>query len=156
MSFTDFSEDQFIKTVDTGEKIKMGSFQTPENGELVYMRITPYWEGKIPTTEQVRLNIYSNPEYTALLYQSDYSDLVDISNKSTNWIGWLRIDFNREPVNLNSTYYVEAEYNNYTRTGSYFQSLCWDFPFPIYGSSNSLFFDNPLQMQIIYAVDRSN
>ena len=157
MAVLDISKTQYIKTVDTGEEIRMGSFKTVKSGELRFIRITMYWIGKIPDTEQVRVNIYSDSGYDSLLYQSDWRDLGDITGATSEYFAYVRCDFDRVNLNKENTYYIAAEYNNYTRNGStYYQALVYDFPFPKNDNSEEIFFDHPLQFEIYHYVPRSS
>ena len=150
MAYQDFAKDQYLKTVDTGEEIKMCSFQSARDEQLRYIKIGVYWEGQTPTTEQVRATIYSDSDYSSQLYQTSFTDLVDVTNKGTNWIGWIRTDFPTiVNINKNLTYYLACDFANYTRNGDIsFMSILYDFPFGIY-SNQSLFFDNSLQMILL-------
>jgi len=149
MAFQDFAADQYIKTVDTGEEIRVGSFQTIKNLELKYIRLTIYIDGAIPTNEQVRVNIYSDIGTTSKIFSSEWSNLSEINGVSSRWLGWVRTDFDRQNINKELIYYPTIELNNYTRVpGSYYIGFCYDFPFPIYDNSEDLFYNHPLQMQL--------
>lgn len=159
MSFLDFAKTQYIKTVDTGEEIRMGSFKDARNEELKHFRLSIYIQGTaLITTEQVRVNIYSENTYTAKMFCSNWSNISDIENLQgdVGWIGWIRIDFNRENINKNLTYYPTIELNNYTRDAQdFYIGFCHDFPFPIYDNLEDLFYKHPLQMQIFGYIPRS-
>ena len=152
MAYQDFADEQYFKTIDTSETPVMGTFQTADNIELQYIQVIIWIQDvtALGGSEQIRLNIYSEDTYTALLYQSNWRSISDITNLgSQNWTGLLRIDFNRENINKNLTYYVRAELQNYTRNADDFWiGLSHDFPFPIYDNGESKFFDHPLAMEI--------
>lgn len=149
MAFLDFSKVQYIKTMDTGEEIRMGAFKTANNMELKYFRVTLYVNGDISGNEELRVNIYSNAITTGLLYQSSWAKLSDISNLGTRWLGWLRLDFNREAINKRLYYYPTVEARNYTRNvNDYYLGFAHDFPYPIFDNGESLYYKHPLQMQI--------
>ena len=154
MAFKDFSKVQYIKTIDTGELVKIGSFNTVNNLELKYMRLTVYVESMALTTEQIRINIYSDIDCTSKLFSSDWCTLSDISGLSSRWIGWVRIDFNRQPINKLLTYYAAIESQNYTRTASNYIGCSFDFPFPIYENNENDFYNHPLQFQLFGYTDR--
>lgn len=157
MAFLDFSDRQFIKTVDTGEEVQMGFFQTTKNMQLAHIRPTIHINGKVCTTEKLRMNIYSDMGYTSLLYQSAWADLNQIPTTSLDWIGWIRLDFNRENINKELRYYPTLELSGYTRVvGVSYIGFCYDFPFPIYDNLLTNFYEHPLQMQIFGYVDRRN
>lgn len=152
MAFTDFADTQYIKSIDTGEEIRVGSFQTIRNEELVYYRPTIYINGTATiSNEKMRVNIYSDSAYTSKLYSSEWASLSDISGLTDTgyWIGWVRLDFNNENLNLNKIYYPTIEMSDYTRNGETFWiGACHDFPFPIYDNSENFFYDHPLALQL--------
>lgn len=156
MAFQDFSETLYIKTMDTGEEIRVGSFATANNMELKYIRLTLYIDGATPTNEQIRMKIYSDSGFSSLLYTSDWSTLSDITGVSSRWLGWVRVDFNRENINKNKTYYATIESQNYTRIlGTYDIGFAYDFPYPLYDNSENLFYNHPIQTQIFGYINRS-
>lgn len=159
MAFLDFADTQYTKTVDTGEEVEVGAFQLAKNLELSAIRPTIYITGTSSiTTEKFRMNIYSDVGYTSLLYQSSYANISDIVGLTTKerWMGWVRLDFNRESINKNIKYYPTLEVANYTRNGdTFYVGFNYDFPFPIYDNSEDFFFNHPLQTQIFGYLPRS-
>ena len=156
MAFKDFSDVQYIKTVDTGEEISIGSFIPPKNMGIAYMRSTIFISGQVPTTERMRINIYSDLDNTSKIFASDWSNLNEIVGVTSSWIGWIRVDFNKEPLNKYLSYYPTIELDGYTRTPTYFIGFCYDFPFPIYDNAEPLFYKHPLQFQLFGYVARSD
>lgn len=149
MAFLDFAKDQYIKTMDTGELIRMGSFKVAKSMEIKYARVTIFIDGQLQANEQIRINVYSDPTTTSLMYSSSWRSLSDITNVSERWLGWLRLDFDRQNWNKNYTYYLAIEAQNYTAIlGTYTIGFAYDFPFPIYDNSQSLFYNHPLQCQL--------
>jgi hypothetical protein len=149
MAFLDFSDNQYIKFADTGEDIRMGGFSTVNNMELKHIRTTIYIDGAIPTTERMKIEIHGHIGVQSLLYTSDWANLADIANVSDRWLGWIRIDFNREPINKDVTYYPKIVLDNYTAiAGSFRIGFAYDFPFPVYDNSQDLFYNHPIAMQI--------
>lgn len=161
MSFYDFSAEQYVKTIDTGESIRMGNFQVASALELAHIRVLLFIHGvtSLSGSEQIRLKIYSNQYYysSTLLYMSSWANINDITNLgSVDWIGWITIDFARENINKNFVYYVEAEFQNYTRNSeTFYLGLSHDFPWPIYDNSEDLFYDHPLAMAIFGYKERA-
>lgn len=159
MAFKDFSQDQFVKSLDTGEEGRMGSFTTSVNGELDAVRVLIYIEGvsSLGGTEQIRCKMHGEATFSSPIYTSSFSNISDIPNLgSTNWIGYIRMDFNRENLNQNITYFPTVELQNYTRSGdTFFIGLSYDFPSPIYGTG-SVFYRNPLAMQWFNFVSRDD
>lgn len=161
MAFKDFSEEQYIKTINTGETPRLGTFKVLTSGELVYMRVKLYINGLFGGSEQVRLKINSDTAYSSALYTSDWSEISEVVDENDaaitgNWLGWIRIDFNNENINKNLTYYVSAEFANYTRNaGTFYLGLAYDFPYSIYDNSENLFYNHPLAMELFLRVERS-
>lgn len=161
MSFYDFSAEQYVKTIDTSETIRMGSFQVATSLELAHIRILLFIHGvtSLGGSEQVRLKIYTDQYYesSTLLYTSSWATVSDITNLGVaDWIGWITIDFDRENLNKNQAYYVLAEFQNYTRNSeTFYFGLSHDFPWPIYDNSENLFYDHPLAMAIFGYKERS-
>ena len=161
MGFLDFADTQYIKTIDTSETPNMGSFSVTDNGELKYMRVKLFVNGTLGGTEQIRLKIYSDAALTSVLYTSDWSEISNITDENGviatgDWFGWIRMDFNRESINKNLTYYVEAEFNNYTRNlDTYYLGLAHDFPFPVFDNGQSLFYNHPLAFEIFTYIERA-
>lgn len=152
MAFKDFASTQYCKTIDTGELVRLGSFQETTNGFLAHIRAMLVIRGvtNLAGTEKIRLKIFSDVGFSSLLYTSEWSNLSDITGLgSADWIGWIRCDFNKHPINKNLVYYVAAELTGYTRNADIFWcGLNYDFPFPVYDNSENLFYDHPLAMQI--------
>jgi hypothetical protein len=155
MAFKDFSDTQYIKTVDTGEEIRIGSFFPPKNLELAYMRATIFISGAVPTNEEMRINVYSDDAYSSKLFSSEWSKLSDIEGVTSYWIGWLRVTLDRQPLNKFIKYYHTIEFRNYTRTPTYFLGAAYDFPFPIYDNGETYFYNHSLQFQLFGYVKRS-
>lgn len=163
MSFLDFNEDQYIKTLDTNEKSSMGSFQTIESGEIYALRILIYINdiAAMAGNEQIRVNIYSDYDYLQLLYTSNWTNIADIAlhdetyGTTQGWYGWLATYFNEENISNKLTYYLEIETNNYTRTSSRYIGLGYDYPFPVYGERKEAFNEHPLAFELyMYFGDR--
>lgn len=150
MAFKDFSNIQYIKTIDTGEEIRMGGFKVASNSEIEYMRPTIYINNGTITNEEMRVNIYSDYGTTSKIFSSSWTKLSDISGMTTlYWIGWVRVDFNREPLNKYIWYYPAIELRNYTRVfGGLYIGAAYDFPFPKYDNGQPYFYRHPLQLEI--------
>ena len=154
MSFYDFSENQYVKTVDTSELVRMGGIKPASNIELAHIRVLLFIHDvtMLSGSEAIRLNVYSSTYYysSTYMFSSSYKNISDITNLGANdWIGWVTVDFNRQNLNKNFYYYVEAEFSNYTRNGeSFYFGLSRDFPVPIYDNSENLFYNHPLAMAL--------
>lgn len=163
MSFLDFNEDQYIKVIDTGEKVSIGSFQVLESGEIYAIRILIYINDILSMigSEQIRVNIYSDYDEKQLLYQSAWTSIEDISfydstyGTKQGWYGWLAVYFNEENISNKLTYYLEAETNNYSKSYPRYIGLGYDYPFPVYGEQKDAFNKHPLGFQLyMYFGDR--
>ena len=155
MSFEQFADLQYVKTIDISEEPRMGSFNVVNDLELQYIRVLLFISGSTVGNERIRLKIYGDMGSNNILYTSNWSNINDISGLSTYWLGYIRVDFNRENINKDTDYYVRAELDNYTRNGdTFFIGLCHDFPFPIYDNGQDLFYEHPLAMQIFGYQDR--
>ncbi len=160
MAFKDFADTQYVKTIDTGEAPEMGTFQPAKNAELAHVRVLIYIQDvtALGGSEQIQCKIYSDPNFAALQYTSSLTSLSGITNiGTTNWLGFIRIDFNRENLNKNITYYPRVNLTNYTRSANaFFIGLSRDYPFPIYDNSQNFFYRHPLAMQWFWFIDRAN
>jgi len=154
MAFKDFASDQYIRTFDTDEKIRLGSFQTQKDGELGNIRVLVYIQGTLVGTEQIRIVVYPSEAQEAAYATSDWMDLSDIvdENGTTttgNWIGMVRCDFARENINKNNTYYLQCEIRNYTVNYPTLEiGLSHDFPSPRYATGETLFQNTNLAFEI--------
>ena len=153
MAFQDFADTQYIKTVDTGEEVRIGYFNVQESILLKYIRLTVYINGAKPTTEKLKIELHLDSNYSSLYATSDWTELASIADDMTTnyWIGWVRVDFNREPINSNITYYPKIIFDNYTRNyvTEYYIGVAVDFPFPIYDNEEDYFYRHPIQTQFL-------
>ena len=162
MSFQKFANTLYVKTFDTAEICRMGTFVLASNMELKYLRVLFLMYGVAGRggSERIRIKIYSDVEHTSVLYTSEWSDitLANISGLagSHSWLGWIRTTFARENLNKNISYYVSCEIENYTRNGdTFYCGLSYDFPHPIYDNSQNSFRYHPLALQVLGYVDRT-
>lgn len=156
MSLLNFSEVQYVKSIDTGELVRCGGFQVNDNSELAYVRSFIYVQGTLGGNERIRTRVYSDSLHTKLLYTSDWSDKLSTAFTG-NWLGFIRTDYNAENFNPYSTYYLEIELSNYTRNGEVFYiGACRDFPYPIYKITPTplKFYQHPQATQIFHWIER--
>lgn len=120
----------YIKTWDSDEVVKCGAIDVQDNTNLLYLRVLLYKHGTHGGTEQVRAKVYSDADYSKLMYTSEWADLADIDGlTSSPWWGWFRFTFARQALNKESTYYVALETQNYTRNAdTYYLSHSLDWP----------------------------
>jgi hypothetical protein len=148
MAIKDFSNVLYCKTLEASEKADMGTFNLAENLELGHIRTLLFINGAIVGTERARINIYSTSTKESLIAQSSWLNLSDILNLSNYWLGYVRFDFNRQPINNNFTYYAELEIDQYTPSGSFYVGAMHDFPASVYDNAENIFYNHPLVMQI--------
>ena len=122
MAYSDFNEQKYILITDTSTVNKMGSVVFDSPIELEHMRLELYKHGTEAGTEQFRVNIYSDPDYSTVYAQSATVDIADIVGLSTYWIGWVRFDFAGLPVlgNNRNRFYIGLEPVTYTRNADTF------------------------------------
>jgi hypothetical protein len=165
MSIYNFSEDKYIKTFDSGEEIRMGSFSlaSGSQGPLGNIRVFLYIQGfrSLAGSESLVLKIYTSTNYENALITSDTVLINDISFDTsdvakTGWLGYLRFDFNDEQLNANLTYYPTITIANYTpNADSFYVGLAYDYPDPVYDNGGAFFYDQSIAMQIFTKVQRS-
>ena len=150
MSFKDFSNVQYVKTIDDGEIIKIGSFKVQNSLELAFMRVMIIFSNYPVTNETAKLNIHSaeSVDSETILFSSQDAQLSLISGLANNWIGFLTFTFDRQPITSARTYYPTFEVSNYNRVDDSYIGLSADFPFPIYDNSEPIVTDHPLAMSI--------
>jgi hypothetical protein len=120
MGFKDFPDELYAKTIDSSEKVKLGSLSYANDSRLRYARLQLFLKGASITNEQFRINILSDYGKSNPIYSSEWTDLSDITNLATNWIGWVRFDFDDAFIDSDHTYYLELESQNYTRDADTF------------------------------------
>lgn len=147
MSINQFSNQLYMQPLTDGETMKVGSFQVQSNMELTHIRTLLYFNNLIPVNQQIRFKVYADSLYSDLLYTSSWALLSQVPCTS-NWLGYVRIDFAGENLNKNLTYYVLCETQNYTYSVSSYLALTYDFPFPVYDNTLPAFTDHPFVMQI--------
>ncbi len=162
MSVSQIAQQLVVKTFNTGEIIQMGSAQLANNLELLYVRAYFFMKGVSSRggSERIRIIIYGDSGYTSALYTSAWADvtLANISNlaDSVAWIGWIRTTFTRQNLNKNIIYYIGCEIGNYTRNAdTFYCGLFYDFPYQIYGSTNTVFYTHNLGFQFFGYQDRA-
>jgi len=120
MSFNNFASIQGFVVLETGLKQKLGIATIPHELELSHIVLTLYKHGANVGSEQLRINLYANDRYDSPFKSSGWVSIADIEDLSTNWLGWLRFDFERRNISLNQVVYVEIESQNYTRNADTF------------------------------------
>jgi hypothetical protein len=156
MSILNFSREEYVKSIDTGELIRCGSFRVNQASELAAIRSFIYIRGTLGGNERMRAKFFLDDACTILQYTSAWTAKIS-SAVSGDWLGWIRIDFNNENLNPNITYYLAVELDGYTRdTEVFYIGLCRDFPYPIYKitPAPSRFYRHPQATQIFVRITR--
>lgn len=140
MSFLQFPHQKYIRVLDTNEETSAGSFALATSGELTHIRAQIYFKGTI-TAEKLQLKIYSNNN----VYLAS-SDIITIPY--SNWIGWLRFDFNRINMLAGTPYKIKIVASDYTRNAdTLYMGFILDWPDFTYSYSNNLS-DNSMKMEL--------
>lgn len=126
MSYLQFPNSNLLKTIDTGGE-NLGSFLLGEPTELKYIRLNTYIKGTVSGSERMRLKVFASSLKNTALATSEWVDWADIDGIGTgNWLGWVRFDFNLQPLNDDYYHYLNIETSGYTRNGSthYLAAVC--------------------------------
>ena len=153
MSFKNYSNIQYVREIDTNETVAMGSFSLAKNillgkiGTLLYIQDVTALSGN----ETVKIGIYPDSLYQTKIFESSEHKLSDITNLgTTNWIGYIYLDFNKYPLNKNITYYAAITLNNYINNNNdKYVAVSYDASNPIYGDVGNPFNQYPLTLALI-------
>lgn len=131
MAYADFNETQWVYVTDTATVTELGSLRT-NNGpvEIEHIRLNFFKKGTEVGDEVFRLNIYSDPGYTNVFASSaDFTLSTDIvPAMGTNWIGWIRFDFDSPIIGADNDFYVGLEPVTYTRVAdTFYVGACADY-----------------------------
>jgi hypothetical protein len=118
----------YVRCFNTDEVVRAGSINLLEHSELAAIRILLYKYNLTATSERLRAKIYSDSDYSKLLYTGEWSNVADIPDAGSEWWGWLRLNFNREFLNRETTYYVAVEVDGYTFSDGSYLSASYDWP----------------------------
>ena len=128
--------------------VRAGSIQTSHHTELSSIQVLLYIHGALSGSEQMRARIYTDVAYTQLLYTGSWMSLSSISNISTSWWGWFRLDLNREQINDADVYYVALETQNYVPGAADSTYISVSLDWPLEQNTNSTPAVPALAMQI--------
>lgn len=144
MAFKDFPNVLYVKVFNDGEKLQMGSMQLTQSSiELKHIRVLLYVKGDLVGTEQLQLKLYSDSLYSKELYSSDVITLSD-----SNWLGYLRFDFDNVNLNKNLIYYLACVPSNYIKTETSYLSLAHDYPLTKYANNPTSFRNTNLLFEV--------
>jgi hypothetical protein len=125
MSQLQFSKTQYVNTF-TDNEIRSGSFKTNEDLELTNIIPMVFFGNLVPTTQQIRCNIYADSTYTNLLYQSSWYIFNYLGNLGPYGRWYIPIEFNKENISNLITYYVAFELGNYVHSSTSYLALEYD------------------------------
>lgn len=127
MSYGDFSDKLFVKTIDTGEDLMLGGFKVAANQEIAHMVVHFHFNNHLPTIETAKIQIHADELGGSLLFESDVVNLSDVENIAADWIGAVRFDFARQNISKEFYYYPKLVLANYTRGAGYIATVL-DYP----------------------------
>ena len=152
MSITQFPRDLYIKRLDTSEEGQCGSISPAEDIELDSIKVWIHIKGAPAGSETIQIKMYGEPTYSNLLFSSTAHAISGItaidSLSTTDYLGWIKCDFNRQNLNKDLTYYPAVTLANYTRNAdTYYIGLVYDWPDGTYHSATTIN-TAPIAMQI--------
>jgi hypothetical protein len=142
MSFKKFPSTQFVKVLDADESFKMAKYATSARGEIGSIRVKIYKRGNC--SGSIVLILAKSQDNSSILATSTG---VSISEIAPNSIGWVRFDFAKQNIALESLD-VFAVVSAYTRDSSNYLSLVYDFPLHVYNNSEISPDDNPISTEV--------
>lgn len=125
MPFTQFPEFTWIRTIDTNEQVDLATITPSRTMELIHIRPLIYRQGS--ATANLQLTLHTSTNYN-VTYASSNTVASSTWGSGTNYLGWIRFDFNREVLRANQTYYLTMKTSSYTGTSSVFFALTFDSP----------------------------
>lgn len=132
MAFATFPKQQLAKIAGTAELVRLGAAKPGRHLELAHVQLGLYKHGAAGGSEQLRVNVYSDSGYQVAYAQSAWVSLASIPGLATYWIGRVRFDFARQPLNKNLTYYLALETQSYARSGdNFYLATLLDWPLPV-------------------------
>lgn len=142
MSFSSINSGYLVRTIDTSEILRMGSATVLTSGNLGHIRIGLFIFNQAARSgsEQVRVKVYSDSGYSSLLYTSSWVSLnvttIPLLNSTHSWIGMIRADFSKQPLNNQLVKYIAIELQNYTYVlGTFWIGAFKDYPYPTYSAA---------------------
>jgi len=148
MSIQQFYDLQTFNTFTNNQELFMGKFQTQQDEEIAHIVAKIFIFGSISENESLRVNIYSESTRSNLIYQSDRSYLRDINNISSNWLGFIKMDFDRQNINADYEYFPYIEIENYTRTALFWVGVKYDYPDQINDTSATSALEAALEYKV--------
>jgi len=140
MAYLQFGRQQYFRVLDTGAEASMGSFQVSEGMELESIVLDIFVRGVITTPYTLTVRLYSgqpglvNPTYVSDPFTCSM-DTLFIENKAsytTNWIGFVPINFSGFPVSSAKPYFATLQASNdYVKSDNSYVSFNLDWSSPV-------------------------
>lgn len=148
MSFLNFSEYLFVRISNESETVKIATHEIVTGGELGNMRVMVYLKGSV--SGNIQLKIYPKDNASVPICSSN---IVDISTIGSDFLGFVRFDFQRENFPNGAQFDIFADVTSYTRSGEVsYLSLVFDFPCPVYDNSEASFIDHPIAIEDFFYI----
>jgi len=121
MSVLNFPEDIHVLVAETSTEMYLGSVSPTYSQELGHMLLRMYKLGAHVGDEQFRIGVYTTADLSDTPIYSDTRDITDLTSiTSSDWVGRIRFDFNRENMGSALTYYITLDPVTYTRNADTF------------------------------------
>jgi hypothetical protein len=148
MAFLDMPSPLHLITVSAATTlIDLGNFTTPSEARgLKYIRLLMFFKGDFSGLTMRLQDRTSSPNYSDTI---TISDIDAVLATDSNWLGWVRFDFNGVGLATSTSYDPKLNFfSGYTLSSSLYAGVAFDFPDPIYGTTEVDFTLHPAAMQI--------
>jgi len=126
MAIKDFSDSlYFIDGVD-GEYVEAAIITRTSSKELGHIRLFLYLKGSF-NGERMTLKLTDSLTSPTVTYTSD-EVLLSQTGASSEWLGWVRFDFDKEWMIDTESYHLMFKVDNYTESASKYVGVCIDYP----------------------------
>lgn len=159
---THFPKEQYIVELGSNESAAMGNFKVANNEYLGYMGAFVYITNaaSLVGTEKVKIGIYPDGLYQTPIFESkehvlktSILNLNELTAGKPHWLGFIYVEFNKETLSRELTYYARFDTSGYTKSGDLSIGVAYDSPVqPIYYidiSSGADFTKAPLAMSLL-------
>lgn len=127
MSIQQFSEQQyFIDLRSDSQEVNLGSFTQDRTTKIAHIRLFLYLKGTF-TDEIIYLHLKDDPN-TPVFETVTGISVVNVPDVTTDWLGWVRFDFDKEFIVGGTEYFLTAQTGNYTESASKYMGVAFDYP----------------------------
>ena len=127
MSILNFSEQQYFTDLRSdSQEVNLGSFIQDRTTKLGNIRLFLYLKGPF-TNETITLHVKDDPDAPVFDATATVS-VGDVPDVTTDWLGWVRFDFDKEFIISGTEYYLTAETANYTESATKYMGVAFDYP----------------------------